>query len=477
MISKIQRGRDVGGLLAYLFGPGKHNEHTDPHVVAHWSGLPAETVPAAVDGAPDLGPLTADLKTDLRAAGLLGGQDTVWHCSVAIPAGDGALGDAQWREVAEAIAEAVGLEDDQAGAVRWVAVRHGLSTAGNDHIHIAAALAGRTRHGDAVNRTFLARDYAKVRAVCNGFERAWRLTGTGSGTGAAHRDPTRAETEIAARRGMTSEQRVRLERAVRSAAVASRGPAELAARLASEGITATFTRESEQRPGTFLGVTFHTADYSDAAGVPVAFSGRSLARDLSAPALQARWDARAGAVPAGEPGRAMAGLIDAFAAAGRAASPEQLAAMRGRIAAGADALWAAAEVVEPDRGGPWHTAAGEAARAAREPGRIDRAAAAGITGLLDGIADLPRGRTKEESELARAWAVYTRLLRLWARDDQGEQARVAASAASRVEQITAADGLRRTPAAASTAPAVAAGPTRRGQRTAGAEETRKRSGA
>jgi hypothetical protein len=468
MISKIKRGRDIGGLVTYLFGPGKHNEHTDPHVVAHWTGLPGETVPLAADGTADLAPLVADLKADLRAAGLLGAKGTVWHCSVAIPSGDGALTDAQWREVAEAVADSIGLEDDLAGAVRWVAVRHGLSAEGNDHIHIAATLAGRTRYGDLSDRTFLARDYAKVRAVCNRFERTWRLTATGAGTGAAHQEPTRAETEIAARKGMRAEQRVRLERAVRSAAIAARGPDDFTAQLAAEGITTAFTRPSQQRPGTFLGVAFHTEDYLDGAGVPVAFSGRTLARDLSAPALQARWDARAATGAAAGVDGAMAALTDALAAAGAASSPAQLAAIRGRIAAGADALWAAAEAVEDDRGGTWHTAAGEAARSAREPGAVDRAGAARITGLLDGIAALPRGRSKQEAELARAWSVYTRLLRLWARADAGEAARVAASTASRVEQLTAGGGGKRRTAPAAAAPTTTS--PRRSQRPARPEE-------
>ena len=474
MIAKIKRGRDVGGLIGYLFGPGRHNEHTDPHVVAHWSGLPGQTVPVSPDGGPDLGPLVGDLKTDLRAAGLLGDADTVWHCSVATPAGDGLLSDAQWREVAETIADAAGLEDDQLGAVRWVAVRHGLSEAGNDHIHIAAALAGQTRWGQLLDRTYLDRDFVKVRAACNSFEQAWRLTATGAGTGAAHHAPTRAESEIAARRGMRTEQRVRLERAVRSAAISSVGPVEFAARLAGEGITVTYSRASEQRPGTWLGVTFHTADYTDAAGVPVAFSGRTLARDLSAPALQARWDARAAATPPGPVGTAMAGLVDALAAAGKASTPTQLAQLRGQITAGADAMWAAAEAVEADRGGDWHTAAGEAARAAREPGPVDRGTAGRITGLLDGLAAMPRARSKEEAELMRAWAVYTRLLRLWASAERGETARVATGTVARVHALTS--GRASAPAAAAgVATATRARRARRGH--GGDPDTISRSGA
>ena len=91
VIGKVQRGADCGGLVAYLFGPGRHNEHTDQHVVAHWTGLPGEVVAVGADGQPDLAPLVADLKADLRAAGLLGAEGSVWHCSVAIPATDGTL--------------------------------------------------------------------------------------------------------------------------------------------------------------------------------------------------------------------------------------------------------------------------------------------------------------------------------------------------------------------------------------------------
>lgn len=475
MIGKVQIGADPGGLVAYLFGPGKHNEHTDQHVLAHWTGLPGEVVAVGADGAPDLGPLVADLKTDLRAAGRLGAQGSVWHCSVAIPAGDGLLSDGQWREVAEAIAEAVGLEDPQAGAVRWVAVRHGLSSGGNDHIHIVAAMAGRTEHGDPVPRTFVY-DYRRVREVCNHFEAQWRLTATGAGTGAAHHEPNRAETEIAARRGLGTEQRVHLERAVRSAAVASGGPGEFTARLAAEGITVTFSRESEQRAGTYLGVTFHTEDYTDAAGAPVAFSGRTLARDLSAPALQARWDARTAAMPAGPAGDAMRGLVDALAAAAYGASGAQLSALRGQIAAGADALWAAAEVAEADRGGVWHTAAGEAARAAREPGAVDRTAAAAVTAAGAGVGMLPPAVDEDEAELRRAWGLFVAMLRAWARAESGEAARVAATTVNTVTALTGTGaGRRRTQPATTTATKTAA--RRRRGAPADGTDTISRSGA
>ena len=105
-------------------------------------------VAVGADGQPDLAPLVADLKADLRAAGLLGAEGSVWHCSVAIPATDPAITDSQWREVAEAIAEAVGLEDTRDGAVRWVAVRHGRSAAGNSAWKVAAC--GAATSGSAI---------------------------------------------------------------------------------------------------------------------------------------------------------------------------------------------------------------------------------------------------------------------------------------------------------------------------------------
>lgn len=36
MIRKVIRGNDIGRTVNYLFGPGKHNEHTNPHLIAAW---------------------------------------------------------------------------------------------------------------------------------------------------------------------------------------------------------------------------------------------------------------------------------------------------------------------------------------------------------------------------------------------------------------------------------------------------------
>lgn len=36
MIGRVVRGWGAARLVAYLFGPARHNEHTDQHVVAVW---------------------------------------------------------------------------------------------------------------------------------------------------------------------------------------------------------------------------------------------------------------------------------------------------------------------------------------------------------------------------------------------------------------------------------------------------------
>jgi hypothetical protein len=46
VIGKITtpRGERAEGLIYYLYGPGRHEEHTDPHIVAGWRH-PAELEP------------------------------------------------------------------------------------------------------------------------------------------------------------------------------------------------------------------------------------------------------------------------------------------------------------------------------------------------------------------------------------------------------------------------------------------------
>ena len=67
MIGKVVPGSDAGGLLRYLYGPGRANAHIDPHLVAGF-GDPAELEPECrLGGAPDLRRLAGLLAQPLAA--------------------------------------------------------------------------------------------------------------------------------------------------------------------------------------------------------------------------------------------------------------------------------------------------------------------------------------------------------------------------------------------------------------------------
>lgn len=153
MIPKIRTGTGgTYGLIRYLFGPGKRDEHTDQHVVASWNNF-----------APDPGrnpdhtvvQLAAQLDQPVKAIGDRAPATTIWHCSVRTEPGARYLDDADWAKIARRIVHATGIapEGDTA-ACRWVAVRHA-----DDHIHIAATLV--RQDGRLAGLSF---DYRKAQA-------------------------------------------------------------------------------------------------------------------------------------------------------------------------------------------------------------------------------------------------------------------------------------------------------------------------
>jgi hypothetical protein len=82
VIGKVQRGDRVSGLLHYLYGPGKANEHLNPHLVAAWDD-PAGLEPTlAASGRRDFRHLTELLDQPLTAAGVTDRTRTIWHCSL-----------------------------------------------------------------------------------------------------------------------------------------------------------------------------------------------------------------------------------------------------------------------------------------------------------------------------------------------------------------------------------------------------------
>ncbi|MDP9792945.1 hypothetical protein J2S43_001457 [Catenuloplanes nepalensis] len=275
MIPNIVRGKRIGGLLRYLYGPGRREEHVDPRLVAAWDGAgPLAALEPAVgrDGRRDFRALAEVLEQPVRS-GRNPPAKPVWHCSLRTHPSDRQLSDAQWgRIAAEAMAQ-IGLAPHQdVDAVRWVAVRHGA-----DHIHIVATLVRQDR------RTEWARnDRWRAQAACRDLEERYGLHQVGV-SATARRHPTAPELHKARRLRRTETDRDVLRREARCAAAAAAGTDEFFALLREAGIL-TRPRMSSVRPHEVTGysIALNRAH-------PIWYGGGRLATDLTLPRLRARW--------------------------------------------------------------------------------------------------------------------------------------------------------------------------------------------
>jgi hypothetical protein len=285
VIDRISKGRNIAGLLYYLFGPGKSDEHVNQHLVAGWrepAGLEPQVRP---NGQRDFRRLTGLLNAPLDMTGRRGQDGTVWHCVLSAAPGDQLMSDAKWNEIAAEFMDRMGLarRDDPTG-VRWVAVRHGLSKGGIDHIHIAATLARQDGTLPSVHNDFL-----RARRACQAIERQSGLQVTAPADRTAAVRPTRAETERSARNSSTEPSRVRLRRRVQEAAAMARSEADFFARLRDSGALIR-ERHSDQDPGKVTGYAVALPGDVTRTGDPVWYGGGKLAPDLTLPRLRRRWE-------------------------------------------------------------------------------------------------------------------------------------------------------------------------------------------
>ena len=284
MIGKVVRGSNAGGLLRYLYGPGRANEHTDPHLVAGF-GDPRELEPdRRADGAPDLRRLAGLLLQPLALDPFGGCEKPVWHCSVRAAPGDRMLSDEEWGQVATEVMDRTGFarHDDESG-VRWVAVRHAP-----DHIHLVATLA---RQDGRRARTW--NDFFRVREACREAERRLGLRATAPADRTAAKQPSRPEREQALRRGWDEVPRVSLRREVCAAAAGAASEREFFARLEQAGVLVR-KRHSTINPGEVTGYAVGLASHTTKDGGIVWYGGGKLAPDLTLPKLRARWTGPAG---------------------------------------------------------------------------------------------------------------------------------------------------------------------------------------
>ncbi|XVV04056.1 relaxase/mobilization nuclease domain-containing protein [Actinosynnema sp. CA-248983] len=327
MIAKVVRGYRPAGLIRYLFGPGKAEEHRNPRIVAAWDGAtwahqPEKAAAVRVDrevvepGEFDfaLGPLIETMQEWPRVAGLplstpraitdewaervrLGDVPPdaptwvryykwdarkkavvlrpgyVWHTPVRLHPGDRTLSDEEWERIAERLMKATGIH--QAGC-RWIAVRHA-----DDHIHLMATLVS-----EVTGKQFTPyRDFQALWKECQALERELGLTPTAGADKTAAVAPTRQEKGKAERLGRKVTARDELRLVVSQVAATTRNGEQFLRELKREGLRP----QAVASEGRVLGYTVSLPWDRTKRSELVRYSGSKLAADLSWPKLIERW--------------------------------------------------------------------------------------------------------------------------------------------------------------------------------------------
>jgi hypothetical protein len=270
-------GSNTRGLLAYLYGPGRHDEHLDPHIVAGFAML----------GLPDPGrdedaTLTAlarhlDAPVHLRNSEF--GKpvtDHVWHCPVRAAPEDRYLSDTEWGEIAQRIVEAVGIApagDDL--ACRWIAVRHA-----DDHVHILA-----TTVREDGRRPKLHDSGIRVGDQCREIEKDYGLRRLSKGDRTGTRRPTQAEMHKAERLGWEQTSREWLQDRIRATIPNATSAEELLAYLEAGDV---LVRPKRGPSGDLLGYAVGRPGDLNKNGEQIFHPGGKIAPDLSLPKLKAR---------------------------------------------------------------------------------------------------------------------------------------------------------------------------------------------
>ena len=274
MIPNITKGSKPVGLLKYLVGPGKRNEHTDPHLVAGSPAIMAwfDDVQLGEDAAVRIGG-ELDLNRRVTGAEL---EQHVWHCSLSLRADERPVGDQKWADIAGEFMDGMDFTGRTGKApCQWVVIHHGTSLAGNDHVHIVASRVredGTKWHDGA--------DFSRAQRTARAVEKKFGLMQLG-------RYSERGYKPAEQRPGVDPEAaRFRMERIVRSSAVAAGREAEFVRRLRRSGLLVS-ARFADQQHSVVTG--YSVAERPPQGMRALWYGGGKLARDLTLPALRTRW--------------------------------------------------------------------------------------------------------------------------------------------------------------------------------------------
>jgi hypothetical protein len=458
MIPKVTYGSRVRGLLEYLWGPGKAEEHVNPHLVAGYDDV-AMLAPGRHERDGErwsLDELAARLDAPQIAAGERGVAQYVWQCSLSLPAQEGQLDDDTWGRIAARFVQEMGFtgDEDRPGC-RWVAVRHGLSAQGNDHVHLAVTLA--TEDGAPV---WLRQDKRRSQQVADLLEDDFGLGKWTPGRTGATRRPELTRPEVdRARRDDQAPDRELLRRQVRAALAGATSEAEWVARMKGAGLLVGARTAATDRDQV---VGYAVALRPSGAGEPRWYAGRSLDGDLSLVQIRKRWPdvqrPSAGQWKAADSAESTLRGEDRMAV--WRSSAAALETISGRLAtlapgspqwpvvarASAELLARVAAVTEPSGRGPVTRAADALARAAAPRPRAPAPVASRIAADLGRVADalMVAGHARDGGEAAVLLAVVVQVARLVvalaelrAAEQQAHAAGAAARAAAQLMPLLA----------------------------------------
>lgn len=302
----------MSGLLGYLVSQDPaveektKNVHTNPHVIGGdaflqaWYGNEQLSHRQAREIAAYLEEprvqfgtsVTSTVKEWDPAQGkkiVVGYRDThVWHCSLSLPPADGVRSEQEWAAIAQDFMDRMGFTEASGKApARWVAIHHGLSRHGNDHVHIAAS---RVRE-DGTRVPDLG-DFVSAQKACADLEKKYGLVRVeGRESGETSRGYSKAEAQIAKRLGYSTPAPIELATRVRAAAAASVSEAEWVRRMRTAGLAV--------RPRFAPGTTDVVKGYSVAlkSSLPSTvkrppltyYGGGTLGKDLDIDSVRGLW--------------------------------------------------------------------------------------------------------------------------------------------------------------------------------------------
>ncbi|MFD3431289.1 relaxase/mobilization nuclease domain-containing protein [Nocardia fluminea] len=320
----IVKGSNMGGLLRYLAGPGRANEHTDPKVLAgdivtmavYAGGIdvaratelarlldsPRQTVlrgePVLVTNYRRAHALIAEGKSRREAFDEATRDQNVWHASLSLDPKEGQLDPEVWGAIARRFMTQMGFVDreDDAPDVRWTAIHHGLTKNGGDHIHIAMSVV--RPDGSLAD---VRRDHPRSQDAARVIEHEFGLKVLASREDRSTEQATRPDERARAERvGAPETDREALRRRVRGLALAAESEAEFVRELRGAGMV---VRPRFAKGGTdeVVGYAVRMPAQNNArtgvAEKSVWYGGGQLAKDLTLSSMRGwtGWDTSADA--------------------------------------------------------------------------------------------------------------------------------------------------------------------------------------